>query len=259
MRKLRFLYEMQLDFSGNVEGHSFVLRCLPKETITQHIKNLSCSISPLSSITKTRDAFGNAMCFGFIAEPHDYFSFRVSGIAVTNSENIDNGELNPIFRYPTWQTTLTHGMEPYLALAEQQRDPVQKALRMSSELYHRFIYKPQSTTTRTTAQQALDQGTGVCQDYTHIMLALCRQLQIPARYVAGFMIGEGATHAWLEVYARGHWIGIDPTNNRVVDDMYVKMSEGRDASDCIVDKGVFFGNVKQKQQVFVKVTQEPLD
>lgn len=259
MRKLRFLYEMQLDFSGNVEGHSFVLRCLPKETITQHIKNLSCSISPLSSITKTRDAFGNAMCFGFIAEPHDYFSFRVSGIAITNSENIDNGELNPIFRYPTPQTTLTHGMKSYLALAEQQRDPLQKALRMSSELYHRFIYKPQSTTTRTTAQQALDQGTGVCQDYTHIMLALCRQLQIPARYVAGFMIGEGATHAWLEVYARGHWIGIDPTNNRVVDDMYVKMSEGRDASDCIVDKGVFFGNVKQKQQVFVKVTQELLD
>ena len=99
----------------------------------------------------------------------------------------------------------------------------------------------------------------MCQDYTHIMLGLCRHLGIPARYVAGFMIGEGATHAWLEVYARGHWIGIDPTNNRVVDDMYIKMSEGRDASDCIIDKGVFFGNVQQKQSVFVKVTQEPLD
>ena len=99
----------------------------------------------------------------------------------------------------------------------------------------------------------------MCQDYTHIMLGLCRQLGIPARYVAGFMIGEGATHAWLEVYARGHWIGIDPTNNRIVDDMYIKMSEGRDASDCIVDKGLFFGNVQQKQSVFVKVTQELMD
>lgn len=259
MRKLKFHYEMQLDFTGDVTRHSFALRCLPKDTCTQTIKKLSCAITPLTSITKSWDAFGNPMCFGFIAEPHDYFSFSVSGVAITNSESIDFGELNHIFYYPTPQTTLTHGTEPYLALAEQQRDPVQKALRMSDELYHRFIYKPKSTNTRTTAQQALDQGTGVCQDYTHIMLGLCRHLGIPARYVAGFMIGEGATHAWLEVYARGHWIGIDPTNNRVVDDMYIKMSEGRDAGDCIVDKGVFFGNVQQKQSVSVKVTQEPLD
>lgn len=259
MRKLKFHYEMQLDFSGDVYRHSFALRCLPKETCTQRIVKLSCSITPLTSITKSWDAFGNPMCFGYIAEPHDYFSFCVAGTAITNSENIDNGELNHLFYYPTPQTTLTHGMEYYLELAQQQRDPVQKTLCMSDALYHNFIYKPNTTTTQTTAQQALDQGTGVCQDYTHIMLALCRRCQIPARYVAGFMIGEGATHAWLEVYARGHWIGVDPTNNRVVDDMYIKMSEGRDASDCIVDKGVFFGDVKQKQRVFVKVTQEPLE
>ncbi len=259
MRKLKFHYEMQLDFSDDVYRHSFVLRCLPKETCTQRITKLSCSITPLTSITKGWDAFGNPICFGYIAEPHDYFSFRVSGTAVTNSENIDSNELNRLFCYPTPQTTLTHGMEDYLDLARQQRDPVQKTLRMSDALYHSFIYKPNTTNTHTTAQQALDQGTGVCQDYTHIMLALCRRCQIPARYVAGFMIGEGATHAWLEVYARGHWIGVDPTNNRVVDDMYIKMSEGRDASDCIVDKGVFFGDVKQTQRVFVKVTQEPLE
>lgn len=248
---------MQLDFTGQVTRHSFALRCLPKETCTQRIQKLSCAITPLASITRCWDAFGNPLCFGYIAEPHDYFSFRVSGVAVTNSENIDDGALNPLFRYPTRQTTLVRGAEDYLELAGGQRDPVQKALRMSDELYHRFLYRPRTTTTRTTAQEALDQGCGVCQDYTHIMLALCRQLGIPARYVAGFMIGEGATHAWLEVYARGHWIGIDPTNNRVVDDMYIKMSEGRDAGDCIVDKGVFFGDVEQEQTVFVKVTQEP--
>ena len=132
---------MQLDFTGDVTRHSFALRCLPKDTCTQTIKKLSCAITPLTSITKSWDAFGNPMCFGFIAEPHDSFSFCVSGLVITNSENIDHGELNHIFYYPTPQTTLTHGMEPYLALAEQQRDPVQKALRMSDELYHRFIYR----------------------------------------------------------------------------------------------------------------------
>ena len=53
-------------------------------------------------------------------------------------------------------------------------------------------------------------------------------------------------------------MGIDPTNNRIVDDQYIKLSEGRDASDCIIDKGVFFGNVSQSQSVLVRVTQEAL-
>lgn len=83
-------------------------------------------------------------------------------------------------------------------------------------------------------------------------------LKIPARYIAGFMFGEGATHAWVEFYARGHWIGIDPTNDCMVDDKYIKLNEGRDASDVIIDKGVFFGNVQQIQTVNVSVREIPL-
>lgn len=249
---------MQLAFTDNVFRHSFALRCLPKETSTQHIETISCAITPMTSITKTTDAFGNNICFGFIKEPHPSFSFCVSGRAITNSENLDCSPLNRLFCYPTPQTELSRGYEALLQQAAAMRDPVQKALAMSDALYRSFTYKSKTTTTKTTAQQALDQGMGVCQDYTHIMLALCRKCHIPARYIAGFMIGEGATHAWLEIYAGGQWIGIDPTNNRVVDDQYIKLSEGRDASDCIVDKGVFFGNVDQHQTVWVRVTEEPL-
>lgn len=258
MRKLKFHYEMHLAFTDDVVRHSFALRCLPKETCTQRLTDLSCTITPQAAVTQTSDAFGNTLCLGFIEKPHDNFSFTVTGTAITNSENIDNGLPNNLFLYPTPQTTLTAGAEAFLQLAAPMHDPVQKALAMSDALYRSFVYKPNTTTTQTTAQQALNQGMGVCQDYTHIMLALCRQCRIPARYVAGFMTGEGATHAWLEIYAGGHWIGLDPTNNRVVDDQYVKLSEGRDASDCIIDKGVFFGNVEQKQTVLVRVTEEPL-
>ncbi len=258
MRKLKFHYEMQLKFSGPIYKHSFALRCLPKETCTQRILQLDYSITPAAGVCQTSDAFGNTLCSGFLLEAHDSFAFSVDGTAITNSENIDSGSLQPLFYYPTPQTTLSQGAEHYLALAAKMHDPVQKALVMSNELYRNFVYKQHTTTTQTTAQQALDQGEGVCQDYTHIMLALCRLCHIPARYVAGFMTGEGATHAWLEIYASGHWIGIDPTNNRVVDDQYIKLSEGRDAADCIVDKGVFFGNVSQQQTVLVRVTQQEL-
>ncbi len=256
MRKLHFHYEMRLRFSDEVVKHSFSLRCLPKDTEYQRIRELSLEINPITSITKTRDAFGNDLCFGYIEEAHSYFNFRVSGLALTNSENIDTGPLNPMFKFPTPQTTLARGTEPYMAATLGLRDPVQKTLAMCDRLYQRFSYSPNTTYTTTTAQQALDQGRGVCQDYAHIIIALCRRLDIPARYVAGFMIGEGATHAWLDIYARGHWIGIDPTHNCMVDDRYIKISEGRDAGDCLIDKGVFFGSpLRQEQKVLVKVKE----
>ena len=259
MRKLEFLYEMKLEFDGGeVDWHSFSLRCLPKMTCFQHITKLSVEISPYTSITKSFDAFGNQICSGYIEEPHDYFSFKISGTALTTSESIDMGGVNPLFRYATPQTSLTAGYEPFLEAAAKKHDPIQKVMAMSDLLYKNFVYKSFTTNTTTTAQQSLNQGCGVCQDYSHILISLCRMLKIPARYVAGFMFGEGATHAWVEFYGRGHWIGIDPTNDCMVDDKYIKLSEGRDASDCIVDKGVFFGNVRQKQTVNVSVKEIPL-
>lgn len=255
MRKLKFHYEMQLAFSSDVVRHSFSLRCLPKDTCTQKISSVSCEISPMASFSRATDAYGNNVCLGFIEEKHRFFSFRVSGVAVTNSENIDKSPLRQIFYYPTPQTTLTRGYQEYLEIAARKHDPLQKALAMNDALYERFVYQSKTTTTKTTAQQALDQGKGVCQDYAHIMLALCRRCHIPARYVAGFMIGEGATHAWVEIYANGQWFGLDPTNNRIADDQYIKLSEGRDASDCIVDRGVFFGDVRQTQTVLVRVME----
>lgn len=71
------------------------------------------------------------------------------------------------------------------------------------------------------------------------MLAVCRHLHIPARYVAGMLLGEGATHAWAEVFFNGSWHAYDPTNNRIADETYIILSKGRDYSDCIIDKGIF--------------------
>lgn len=85
------------------------------------------------------------------------------------------------------------------------------------------------------------------------MIALCKYAGIPARYVVGLMIGEGSTHAWVEVYVDGGWYGLDPTNNLHIDDYYVKIAHGRDYDDCIVDKGQFNGITNQQQQVYVRV------
>ena len=63
-------------------------------------------------------------------------------------------------------------------------------------------------------------GCGVCQDYSHIMIALCQMSRIPARYVVGMLMGEGLSHAWVEIYDGGAWRGIDPTNHTIVGDQH---------------------------------------
>ena len=89
-----------------------------------------------------------------------------------------------------------------------------QALALSAWVYQHMRYQPGITQPATTAAEALTLGQGVCQDYAHILLALCRAAHIPARYVNGFIEGEGATHAWVEVYLDGlGWIPVEVTGS----------------------------------------------
>ena len=126
---------------------------------------------------------------------------------------------------------------------------------MMDQLYRNFSYEPGITTVQTTAAEALRGGRGVCQDYAHILISMCRFAGIPARYVAGMMVGEGASHAWVEAWVDGSWIGIDPTHNRLVDETYIKLTHGRDFGDGAIDKGCFIGFAAQRQQIHVKVEE----
>ncbi len=111
-------------------------------------------------------------------------------------------------------------------------------------VYRRISYGFDRTGVHTTAGEALAQGRGVCQDYAHVMLALCRLLGIPARYVSGHLVGEGGTHAWVEVLlpAPGETVEIlawDPTHDRPADLRYLTVSVGRDYYDVAPVSGTY--------------------
>ncbi|MCD8104228.1 MAG: transglutaminase family protein [Lachnospiraceae bacterium] len=129
------------------------------------------------------------------------------------------------------------------------------AVTMMHTLYENFSYVKGVTDVHTTAEEAMALGKGVCQDYAHILLSLCRIYKIPCRYVVGMLIGEGLSHAWVEVCDSGYWYALDPTNNLIVDDAHIKISSGRDYHDCIVSQGVFVGRTKQTQTVAVRVKE----
>jgi transglutaminase-like putative cysteine protease len=113
-------------------------------------------------------------------------------------------------------------------------------------VYRRMSYGFDRTAVHTTASQALAAGHGVCQDYTHLMLALCRLLGIPARYVSGHLVGEGGTHAWVELLqpVPGPAVEIlawDPTHDRPADLRYLTVAVGRDYRDVAPVSGTYCG------------------
>jgi transglutaminase-like putative cysteine protease len=114
----------------------------------------------------------------------------------------------------------------------------------SGWVYRRMSYCFDRTGVRTTAAEALAEGHGVCQDYAHVMLALCRLLGLPARYVSGHLVGEGGTHAWVEVLlpTPGETVEIlawDPTHDRAADLRYLTVSVGRDYYDVAPVSGTY--------------------
>ena len=113
-------------------------------------------------------------------------------------------------------------------------------------------YEPGATNLQTSASQSLQFRKGVCQDFAHMMIAICRELKIPARYVSGYLPGEGAAHAWCEVLENDLWRSFDPTHNREARVDYVSVACGRDARDCATHKGTFRGRARAKLESHCK-------
>ena len=134
--------------------------------------------------------------------------------------------------------------------------PRQLAWALAQAVHDRIAYVPGATGVATTAAQAFAAGQGVCQDFAHIYLALARNAGLAARYVNGLPEGEGASHAWCEVWLDGIWTGIDPTRLQWTDEGYLRFGIGRDFGDCPIERGVFVGNADQQQTVFMRVSAQ---
>jgi transglutaminase-like putative cysteine protease len=131
-------------------------------------------------------------------------------------------------------------------------------------IFERCTYAPGSTQVDSTVSQVFEQRRGVCQDFAHLMIALCRASCIPTRYVSGYfhierpVVGTAddgsASHAWVECFLPGiGWVGYDPTHNRRVDARYIKIAIGRDYADVRPLAGTFRGEAVAELEVVVQV------
>jgi transglutaminase-like putative cysteine protease len=178
-------------------------------------------------------------------------------------ERGDDWDFRQPSRFAEWSEALLAFADSLGPLGQRDRDPLTTVTRAMAAIYERFEYAPRTTRVDSPIDEALAARRGVCQDFTHVLLAVLRRLRLPCRYVSGYIApapGDRsgstsvATHAWVEVrLPEVGWIGVDPTNNIHAAERHIRVAIGRDYADVPPTRGVFKGGAASTLAVSVAV------
>ncbi|MGU3399699.1 transglutaminase domain-containing protein [Brucellaceae bacterium D45D] len=242
------------------------LRLQPQTVPGQTVQNWQVEIEGGKPEVSYMDGFGNRI---------DLVQHlrNVSEIIITASGSVEledrAGVLGPVYgQAPLWlferETALTTAGERIRALADgcvSHKEPLERLHVLMNTVHEAVTYMPGATDVFTDAENALASGQGVCQDHSHIFLSACRLLNIPARYVSGYLMMDGieeqtASHAWAEAHVSGlGWVGFDAANNICPNDRYVRMATGLDYRDAAPVSGVRLGHASETLAVQINVGQ----
>ncbi|WP_147533168.1 transglutaminase family protein [Bacillus marasmi] len=274
-----YTYEEEVGYSVNE------IRLTPRTNFRQSCANHTIMTYPNTELFSYQDYFGNIAHAFTVAKPHRELIIKTHSIVDTHEKDRNEYNLFPYRKEEDFlksEKFINHHAEflsatPYTSLTEEVKNyamtlsgidsagGVYQLLREISEtIYSTFIYDPNATHVHTTVEETLKLKRGVCQDFAHLMITICRIKGIPARYISGYhFIGdlqgghadfEQASHAWIEAYVPGiGWVGFDPTNNGLINWRYVKVGHGRDYRDIVPVKGIYQGASAQTMTVEVDV------
>jgi transglutaminase-like putative cysteine protease len=276
--KLQVLHRTVFEYGGAVRDSVNTLHLEARRFPFQQTISSMIRVLPATRMRRFEDLFQN-ICHHFeIPGDHTRLEIesrlKVQNLILLLPEQSIEAEIkdlqDPATRERTWQylhdsTYVMHHADLWKTAVDLTIDEPSiygKALSIMRWIHETFRYQPGVTQVSTTIAQAYEFKAGVCQDFTHVMLGMCRSLGIPARYASGYLyngpsdqlVGAQASHAWCEVYLpHVGWIGYDPTNNTLADDRYVKAAVGRDYEDVAPIKGAYRGTAQCLLSVHVQV------
>ena len=227
--------------------------------------------APEKLYTQT-DAFGNTMAsYTFVGKAADNVRWSLVN-AAGDVETFGVAEFTDAetLPHPYFFLRATHLAEPHWRLAEfgrqfiaqstDGRADLQALLALSTAVSSAVSYRKNSTSVTTTALEAFNAGAGVCQDQAHVMVAVCRSLGYPARYVSGYFYAVNApdlaSHAWCDVcldVAARRWVSIDVTHSCLIDQRHVRLAMGTDYNACPPVKGVRQGGGEESMTVNITI------
>jgi transglutaminase-like putative cysteine protease len=262
--RLRITHTTTFHYDVPVSEAYMEMWLTPLDAGGQRCESFRLTTDPPGEVRSYVDRFGNRIRHFDTLNPHDRLLVSARSEVSTPQVFVDpERELSLLDRYDYLQPT------PYAPDSEAVRtfarglavpgDAMATARAALEAAHAALTYAPGSTTVKTAADEALQAGQGVCQDFTHLMIAACRVLGLPARYVSGYVFAPrrgtaAASHAWTDVFVQGHgWLSLDPTHGSPQTDHYVRLATGRDYSDVPPTRGVYKGAGKEKMAVDVTV------
>ena len=255
----------------------------PQKSGSQRLVSFELELDPTAQVFSYADYFGNAVYHFDVPQSHDRLTIVARSAVETEDPqelpaHLDRGEWNRLksdfVRGECFDFLRPHGFVEETALLAgfiakhkidelRQTDPLSALRELNTVIYNAFGYDAGVTEADSPIDEALKAGRGVCQDFAHIMIAICRSWGIPARYVSGYLFNDrafgdrsdpDATHAWVEVFLPTlRWVGFDPTNNMATCERHVTVAVGRDYADVPPSRGVYKGDTTSQLAVGVSV------
>ena len=287
MPRYQINHRTSYEYSSPVIQSNHLLHLAPREVSNQSIVRHNLIIEPAPAWRSDRvDYFGNPMTLISVEDEHSKLSVNsLSEIEVSKTEK-------PNFKAAVAWESVASGAQtlpaeisqfscasqfaaPTAQLYDFARSSVRDGMpllegarRIMERIYKDFRFDNTTTDVSTPVEQVLEQKSGVCQDFAHLMIASIRSLGLPARYVSGYILthppegqikleGSDASHAWVSVWEpNAGWVDFDPTNNLVNSPEHIAVAYGRDFDDVSPISGVLLGG--GQHTVGVAVTVKPL-
>jgi transglutaminase-like putative cysteine protease len=277
--KLQVFHRTRFDYAALVRDSFNEARLQPLTSDGQVCRQFLLKIMPPTRLTHYTDFQRNTVHMFDLAEPHGSLVVDATSIVTTTSTMVlasdltttalaamdECGRMDVCHDFLQSSRYIEADVDTWklgIDITAGVMDTWQAAQVIMQYIHREFAYTPAATTVHTHMRDVLRLRCGVCQDFAHVMIGLCRALKIPARYVSGYLYngpvdqlrGAQASHAWVDVFLPGRgWHGLDPTNNAQPDERYVKVAVGRDYSDVSPLRGRYQGTSERRMTVEVSV------
>jgi transglutaminase-like putative cysteine protease len=277
---ISLLHRTTFVYAGKAQDSFNEVRLKPVDDANQICRSFELRTDPATQIRDYLDFYGNAVHYFDVVAGHERLMIEavseiettpnaarppVPVVKRTGTEPSSDSELHAEFLGDSHYVPLDVEVwrEAKDALPNGPSDVWSDVRAICRHVYRTFTYKPRSTGVTTLATDAIKLKAGVCQDFAHVALGMCRCSGIPARYVSGYFIKsqrqdneEEASHAWIEAFVPGFgWAPYDPTHDRAADERYIKAASGRDYADIRPVSGTYRGGKTRSLSVEVRVRE----
>lgn len=255
--KLRVNHQTIYRYEEMVRRSIQYLRMTPQTVAHQRVLSWQLSV-PGKTITQS-DGFANVWTTLSLDQPHqDLYLLAQGEIEIDDDAESSRDNRHPpeLFLHSTLMTQSDEAMREFTRqhLTSLDRSGL---IAFAEALADKMPYTPGSTDVATTASEAFQLESGVCQDHTHVFLACVRDRGIVARYVSGYLYSaissHMASHAWAEVLLEGDWYCFDVSNQLFKPSQHIQTAVGRDYLDAAPVRGMRQGGGKESHSALVQV------